>query len=31
MKAKIGILPLYDSEKDSLWMVPGYMDVFVYE
>lgn len=26
MKAKIGVLPLYDSEKDSLWMIPGYMD-----
>ena len=26
MRAKIGVLPLYDSEKDSLWMVPGYMN-----
>lgn len=24
--AKIGIVPLWDSEKDSLWMLPGYME-----
>lgn len=23
-KPIIGILPLYDSEKDSIWMLPGY-------
>ena len=22
----IGVTPLYDAEKDSLWMVPGYLD-----
>ena len=22
----IGVTPLYDTEKDSLWMVPGYLD-----
>lgn len=26
-KPMIGIIPLFDSEKDSLWMVPGYMDM----
>lgn len=26
-KPVIGIVPLFDSEKDSLWMVPGYMDM----
>ncbi|MCO7125329.1 gamma-glutamyl-gamma-aminobutyrate hydrolase family protein [Sporolactobacillus shoreicorticis] len=25
-KAMIGIVPLWDHAKDSLWMVPGYMD-----
>lgn len=25
-KPIIGIIPLVDSEKDSLWMLPGYMD-----
>ncbi|UUZ97906.1 gamma-glutamyl-gamma-aminobutyrate hydrolase family protein [Paenibacillus sp. P25] len=24
-KPLIGVLPLYDSEKDSYWMLPGYM------
>ena len=22
----IGVTPLYDAERDSLWMVPGYLD-----
>lgn len=26
MKPVIGILPLWDDEKDSLWMLPGYME-----
>ncbi len=26
MKPIIGIIPLFDEEKDSLWMLPGYMD-----
>ena len=26
MKPIIGVVPLYDEFKDSLWMVPGYMD-----
>lgn len=25
-KAIIGIVPLYDEEKESIWMLPGYMD-----
>lgn len=25
-KPIIGVLPLFDSEKDSLWMLPGYME-----
>ena len=25
----IGIVPLYDDEKESLWMLPGYMDGIV--
>lgn len=25
-KPFIGVMPLYDEEKDSLWMIPGYMD-----
>lgn len=25
-KPMIGIMPLYDSEKDSYWMLPGYME-----
>ena len=24
-KPLIGVLPLYDKEKDSYWMLPGYM------
>ncbi|WP_241242887.1 gamma-glutamyl-gamma-aminobutyrate hydrolase family protein [Paenibacillus whitsoniae] len=24
-KPLIGILPLYDTEKESYWMLPGYM------
>lgn len=27
MKKVIGLIPLYDDEKDSYWMVPGYMKV----
>ena len=26
MKPLIGVLPLWDDEKESLWMLPGYMD-----
>ena len=26
MRALIGVMPLYDDEKESLWMLPGYMD-----
>ncbi|MCM1252846.1 MAG: gamma-glutamyl-gamma-aminobutyrate hydrolase family protein [Clostridium sp.] len=26
MKKVIGILPLWDDEKESLWMLPGYLD-----
>ena len=26
MRPVIGILPLWDDDKDSLWMLPGYMD-----
>ena len=26
MKPIIGLLPLWDDDKDSLWMLPGYMD-----
>ena len=25
----IGLIPLYDEEKESLWMLPGYMDGIV--
>ena len=25
MKKVIGIMPLYDDEKESYWMLPGYM------
>jgi len=25
-KPMIGVLPLFDTERDSLWLVPGYMD-----
>lgn len=27
MKPVIGLIPLYDDDKDSYWMVPGYMHV----
>lgn len=27
MKAIIGLIPLYDDEKESYWMLPGYMKV----
>lgn len=26
MKAVIGVIPLFDEEKDSIWMIPGYME-----
>ncbi len=26
MKPVIGVVPLFDDEKDSIWMVPGYME-----
>lgn len=26
MKPVIGVIPLFDDEKDSIWMVPGYME-----
>ncbi len=26
MKPVIGVMPLWDDEKDSIWMLPGYMD-----
>lgn len=26
MKPLIGVMPLWDEEKDSLWMLPGYLD-----
>ncbi len=26
MKPLIGVIPLWDEEKDSIWMLPGYMD-----
>lgn len=26
MKPIIGIMPLFDDERDSIWMLPGYMD-----
>ena len=22
----IGVVPLYDIQRDSLWMIPGYLD-----
>ena len=25
-KPIIGLVPLFDDEKESLWMLPGYMD-----
>lgn len=25
-KAVIGVVPLYDDEKESVWMIPGYLD-----
>ena len=27
MKKVIGLIPLYDEEKESYWMLPGYMKV----
>lgn len=29
MKPVIGVTPLYDEEKDSIWMLPGYMDMLM--
>ncbi|MCM1264111.1 MAG: gamma-glutamyl-gamma-aminobutyrate hydrolase family protein, partial [Butyrivibrio sp.] len=29
MKKAIGILPLWDDEKESIWMLPGYLDGIV--
>lgn len=26
MKPVVGVMPLWDEEKDSLWMLPGYLD-----
>lgn len=26
MKPIVGVMPLWDNEKDSIWMLPGYMD-----
>ena len=26
MKPIIGVTPLFDSEKDSVWMLPGYLE-----
>lgn len=26
MKQIVGVMPLWDDEKDSIWMLPGYMD-----
>ncbi len=25
-KPVIGVIPLYDDEKESMWMLPGYFD-----
>ena len=25
MRKTVGIMPLYDDEKESYWMLPGYM------
>ena len=29
MKPVIGVIPLWDEKKDSIWMLPGYMDGLV--
>ena len=26
MKPIIGVMPLWDDDKDSIWMLPGYLD-----
>lgn len=26
MKPIVGVMPLWDDEKESIWMLPGYMD-----
>jgi hypothetical protein len=30
MKPIIGVMPLWDDEKESIWMLPGYMDGIQY-
>lgn len=27
MKPTIGIMPLYDNERKSIWMLPGYLEL----
>lgn len=29
MKPIIGVMPLWDDERESIWMLPGYMDGLV--
>lgn len=31
MKKPIGVMPLYDSERNSLWEIPGYFDMLRHE
>ena len=26
MRPVVGVMPLWDEEKESLWMLPGYLD-----
>ena len=26
MKPLVGVMPLWDDEKESIWMLPGYLD-----
>ena len=28
-KPTIGVFPLFDIQRDSLWMIPGYMDALI--
>ena len=30
-KKIIGVVPLWDDEKDSLWMLPNYLDAIISE
>ena len=30
-KPVIGVMPLWDDEKDSIWMLPGYFDGIIRE